>query len=317
MTDVTGRGQIDLPSHDTERDMPITTRLLIADDWQDYALLDSGDGLKLERFGTQTVIRPDPQAYWTPQSQPTSWRADARFETGGEDNDRGRWERINPSAPDVWPMAWQSLTFEVRRTPFRHLGLFQEHSVHWTFAADQIGRAGRPVRVLNLFGYTGMMSLACAAAGAEVVHLDASPKSNGYGKANQALSGLEDRPIRWITDDAMKFVARENRRGNRYDAIILDPPKFGRGPKNETWRFENDFTGLLDAARNLLTPDPLFVILTAYAVRLSYLSIGQALADRMSPFGGQMEIGEMALPQKGAARLLPTAIYARWMANKD
>ena len=293
--------------------MKTETRLLIADDWNDYALLDSGHLQKLERFGSQTVIRPDPQAFWEPARPVSSWRADARFSTKSQDDDgAGNWEVLSPNARDSWPMHWNGLTFEARRTAFRHMGVFQEHSVHWRFAQEKIRSAGRPIKALNLFGYTGMMSLACAAAGAEVVHLDASPKSNGYGKDNQAMSGLNDRTIRWIADDAMKFTAREIRRGNQYDAIILDPPKFGRGPKNETWRFEENLPALLDTVKTLLSDRPLFVILTAYAVRLSYLALSQALADRLSPLGGIMETGEMALPQQGGERLLPTAIYARW-----
>ncbi|MEM6900792.1 MAG: class I SAM-dependent methyltransferase [Pseudomonadota bacterium] len=288
------------------------TRLLIADDWTDYALLDCGHGKKLERFGSQTVIRPDPQAFWDPAEATESWSADALFDAKSGDDDKGNWRLLSPDAPDAWAMRWGPVSFEVRRTPFRHLGVFQEHSVHWQFAMDKIRSAGRPLKVLNLFGYTGMMSLACAAAGAEVVHLDASPKSNAYGKANQALSGLENRTIRWIADDAMKFVAREQRRGNTYDGIILDPPKFGRGPKNETWRFEEGLPALLDSVRALLSPRPEFVILTAYAVRLSYLALAQSLADRLKGLGGAMEVGEMALPQKDSNRLLPTAIYARW-----
>ncbi|MEL6257621.1 MAG: class I SAM-dependent methyltransferase, partial [Pseudomonadota bacterium] len=252
--------------------MNTRTRLLIADDWRDYALLDSGHGRKLERFGQVVVDRPDPQAFWTPATPTEAWRSDAVFDAKAGDDDRGSWRLVSADTPDVWSMAWSGLTFQARRTPFRHLGVFQEHSVHWRFAQDQIKTAGRPVRVLNLFGYTGMMSLACAQAGAEVVHLDASPKSNGYGKDNQALSGLEHRSIRWIADDAMKFTAREIRRGHRYDAIVLDPPKFGRGPKNETWRFEQDLPDLLDSVRDLLSDTPLFVIATAYAVRLSYLA---------------------------------------------
>ena len=296
--------------------MKTDTRLLIADDWDDYALLDSGHLQKLERFGSQTVIRPDPQAFWEPARPVSSWRADARFSTKSQDDDgAGNWEVLSPNARDSWPMQWNGLTFEARRTAFRHMGVFQEHSVHWQFAQEKIRSAGRPIKALNLFGYTGMMSLACAAAGAEVVHLDASPKSNGYGKDNQAMSGLNDRTIRWIADDAMKFTAREIRRGNQYDAIILDPPKFGRGPKNETWRFEENLPELLDVVKQLLSDRPLFVILTAYAVRLSYLALSQALADRLSPLGGVMETGEMALPQQGSDRLLPTAIYARWHAG--
>lgn len=295
--------------------MKTETRLLIADDWEDYALLDSGQLQKLERFASQTVIRPDPQAFWQPARPVQSWKADARFVTKAQDEDgAGNWEILSPRAAESWPMRWNGLTFTARRTAFRHMGVFQEHSVHWRFAQEQIRAAKRPLKVLNLFGYTGMMSLACAAAGAEVVHLDASPKSNGYGKDNQSLSGLEDSSIRWIADDAMKFVARETRRGNRYDAVVLDPPKFGRGPKNETWRFEEGLPELLDGVRDLLSEEPRFVIATAYAVRLSYLALAQALGDRLKPHGGVMEMGEMALPQQGSDRLLPTALYARWRA---
>jgi 23S rRNA (cytosine1962-C5)-methyltransferase len=292
------------------------TRLLIADDWEDYALLDCGHLQKLERFGSQTVIRPDPQAFWEPARPVETWRADARFVTRAQDEEgAGNWEILSARAAESWPMRWNGLTFTARRTAFRHMGVFQEHSVHWRFAQEAIRGARRPVKVLNLFGYTGMMSLACAAAGADVVHLDASPKSNGYGRENQELSGLGSRPIRWIADDAMKFAAREIRRASRYDAIVLDPPKFGRGPKNETWRFEEDLPALLDGVRDLLSERPLFVIATAYAVRLSYLALGQALADRLGQHSGVMEMGEMALPQKDADRLLPTALYARWRAG--
>lgn len=289
--------------------------LFLADNWTDYALLDSGDGFKLERFGNQRILRPDPQAFWKPHQPVDKWKADAHFDAKAGDDERGQWRKLNPQAPDTWRMEWNGLKFHARRTPFRHLGLFQEHSVHWQFAIDQIQRASRPVKVLNLFGYTGMMSLTCAQAGAEVVHLDASPKSNGYGKEHQELSGLNDRTIRWIADDAMKFVAREGRRGNTYDAIILDPPKFGRGTKNETWRFEEDLPGLLDGIAELLVKKPLFVILTAYAVRLSHIALAQALGDRLEPFGGRIEMGEMAIPEQKSGRMLPTAICARWRAD--
>lgn len=289
--------------------------LFLADNLMDYALLDSGDGMKLERFASQTVIRPDPQAFWRPNKPVKSWKADAWFDAKAGDDERGEWRRLNPKAPDTWPMEWNGIRFEARRTPFRHMGVFQEHAVHWAFAQEQLKKAGRPVKVLNLFGYTGLMSLACAQAGAEVVHLDASPKSNGFGKDAQSLSGLDDRTIRWIADDAMKFVGREQRRGNQYDAIILDPPKFGRGTKNETWRFEEDLPGLLDGVASLLVKKPLFVILTAYAVRLSHIALAQALGDRMKDFGGRIEMGEMALPEEKTGRMLPTSICARWRAD--
>lgn len=289
--------------------------LFLADDWKDYTLLDSGDGMKLERFGSQTVVRPDPQAFWRPQKPVKTWKADAWFDAKAGDDERGQWRKLNPKAPDHWPVEWHGLKFNARRTPFRHLGVFQEHAVHWAFAIEKLKAAGRPAKVLNLFGYTGMMSLACAQAGAEVVHLDASPKSNGFGKENQSLSGLDDRTIRWIADDAMKFVAREGRRGNQYDAIILDPPKFGRGTNGETWKFEEDLPALLDAIVPLLVDEPLFVILTAYAVRLSHIALAQALGDRLEPFGGRIEMGEMAIPEQKSGRMLPTAICARWRAD--
>ena len=296
--------------------MDMTSTLFLADQWAEdqYALLDSGDGHKLERFGAQIVIRPDPQAFWPPATPVEAWQADARFNAKAGDDDRGQWELINRSAPESWQMSWRGIQFQARRTPFRHLGLFQEHSVHWDFAQTRIRSAGRKVKLLNLFGYTGMMSLAAAQAGAEVTHLDASPKSNGYGKDHAAMSDLADAPIRWIADDAMKFTAREIRRGNRYDAIVLDPPKFGRGTKNETWRFEEDLPDLLANVRALLSDAPLFVILTAYAVRLSHIALAQALAGHLQGLGGQIEMGEMALPHLNDTRLLPTSICARWSA---
>lgn len=297
--------------------MKTKSTLFLADQWKSdqYALLDSGDGHKLERFGAQTVIRPDPQAFWPPAQPVETWQADARFDAKAGDDDRGNWELINRAAPEEWPMEWRGLHLNARRTPFRHLGLFQEHSVHWAYAQDQICAAGRKVRVLNLFGYTGMMSLAAAQAGADVTHLDASPKSNGYGKDHAEMSGLSDAPIRWIADDAMKFTAREIRRENTYDAIILDPPKFGRGTKNETWRFEEDLPDLLANVRALLSDEPLFVILTAYAVRLSHIALGQSLAGHLKGLGGTVEMGEMAIPHLHDDRLLPTAICARWQAD--
>ena len=299
--------------------MNIQSTLFLADNWapSQYALLDSGDGHKLERFGSQTIIRPDPQAFWPPATPVETWTADARFDARTGDDERGQWRKLNPSAPDEWRMHWNGLQCHARRTPFRHLGLFQEHSVHWQYAQQKIQGADRPINVLNLFGYTGMMSLACAQAGASVTHLDASPKSNGYGKEHQTMSGLDDRPIRWIADDAMKFTAREIRRGNTYDAIILDPPKFGRGTKNETWRFEEDLPGLLENVRALLSDQPLFIILTAYAVRLSHIALAQALAGHLEGLGGTMEMGEMALPHAKDDRLLPTAICARWQAGSN
>ena len=289
-------------------------RQLIATPWKDYALIDSGHGRKLERYGRVTVDRPDPQAFWTPKRPVADWSPDAIFSSKGEE-DAGNWQIVNRTAPDVWPMQWNGLTLNARRTGFRHMGIFPEHAVHWQFAQDAIRAVNRPVKVLNLFGYTGMMSIAAAAAGAEVTHLDASKKSIGYGREYQTLSGLDDKPVRWICDDALKFVQREARRGNYYDGIVLDPPKFGRGPKNETWRLEEDLTTLLAACRAILSDTPLFMITTVYAVRLSYLALAQTKLEHLSGLGGVLEEGEMSIAEEGTDRVLPTAIYARWSAG--
>ena len=286
--------------------------LLTSDDWSDYQLLDSGDLRKLERFGKVRVNRPDPQAFWKPAAPVASWKADAVFAAAkDEDDDRGAWTFSGKQPPEDWPIAWNGLKLNARLAAFRHMGVFPEHSVHWRWAMDQVVAANRPVKALNLFGYTGMMSLALAKAGADVVHLDASPKSIAQARENAALSGLDTAPIRWITDDAMKFVERELRRGSKYDVIVLDPPKFGRGPKNETWRFEHDFPKLLDHTRTLLSDKPLFVIATVYAVRLSYAAVAQAVASALP--SGTVVSGEMAIRESSARDIiLPTGLFARW-----
>lgn len=287
-------------------------QLLISDDWGDYQLLDSGDMRKLERFGKVRVNRPDPQALWKPQTPVATWKAEATFASTKDDEDeRGAWSFSGKPPPDEWPIGWDQLKLNARLAAFRHMGVFPEHSVHWRWAMDQVKAAKRPVKALNLFGYTGMMSLALAKAGADVVHLDASPKSIAQGRENAAMSGLEGAPIRWICDDAMKFVERELRRGSKYEAIVLDPPKFGRGPKNETWRFETDFPKLLEHVRALMSDKPLFVIATVYAVRLSYAAVGQSLAGAMG--GGKVACGEMAIRESsGRDLILPTGLFARW-----
>jgi 23S rRNA (cytosine1962-C5)-methyltransferase len=285
--------------------------LLTAEDWRDYELLDSGDMRKLERFGKVRVNRPEPQAYWSPKKPVEGWKADAVFASKADDDEKGAWTFPGAPPPDEWPISWEGVKLNARLAAFRHMGVFPEHSVHWRWAADRVAKAKRPIKALNLFAYTGMMSLVLAKAGAEVVHLDASPKSIAQGRENQALSGLADKPIRWICDDAMKFVERELRRGSKYDILVLDPPKFGRGPKTETWRFESDFQPLLANTAKLLSDDPLAVIATVYAVRLSYAAVGQALASAMP--GGQIESGEMTIRESGGRDLvLPTGLFARW-----
>ncbi len=293
--------------------------LLIADDWADYQLLDSGNGGKLELVGPYRFVRPEPQALWAPALPARDWdEADAVFApTVSGDEEAGRW-RFNRELPQSWTLHWDDISFLSRPTPFRHLAFFPEHSVHWRFARACLeNHRGSQPEVLNLFGYSGLATLVCAKAGARVTHVDASKKAIGFGKDNQAAAGLVDAPIRWICDDALAFVRRELRRGRRYDGIILDPPKFGRGPDGETWRLESDLPELLGACQELLRTDANergsasgFLIATVYAVRLSYL----ALAQTAQPFfaNGVWQVGEMALKHKDRDRLLPTAIFARW-----
>lgn len=293
--------------------------LLIADDWRDYRLLDSGNGGKLEQVGPFRFVRPEPQALWTPALPAREWdSADAIFApSASDDEDSGRW-RFNRDLPESWTLRWDDIAFLSRPTPFRHLAFFPEHSVHWRFAREQLsGHRGAQPEVLNLFGYTGLASLVCAKAGAKVTHVDASKKAIGFAKDNQREAGLGAAPIRWIVDDALGFVKREIRRGRRYDGVILDPPKFGRGPNGETWRLEEQLPDLLDACQTLLRTDVNdrasakgFLIATVYAVRLSYLALAQTAQQMFE--GGAWEAGEMCLPHEGRELLLPTAIFARW-----
>ena len=290
--------------------------LLDSPNWKDYALLDSGNGLKLERFGPYTFVRPEVQAMWSPALPEKDWAAaDAVFQPTGEESG-GHWN-VKSKLPDQWEMQYQltsgaMLRFIAMTTPGRHLGVFPEVAAHWDWMAEQISQNEKQKKVLNLFGYTGLASLACAAAGAQVTHVDASKKSVGWARENQALSGLSDKPVRWLVDDALKFVQREARRGTRYDGIILDPPKFGRGPKGEVWEVYKSLPRLLDACRELLSPKPLFVVLTIYAVQASAIHAGQALADTLKGFGGSVEQGELVTRERSAGRLLSQAVYARW-----
>ena len=292
-----------------------TFPILLSNDWQDYELIDSGDGHKLERFGNYTFLRPDSQAYWKPKTAPENWNADAQF-AGRDGEEMGRWQFKRP-VPENWPMKWGNIKFYARCTPFRHLGLFPEQSVHWRWCADLIRTSKVQPKILNLFGYTGLASLVCAEAGAHVTHVDASKKAINYARENQTLSGLDEAPIRWIVEDALKFVEREIRRGNKYDGIILDPPKHGRGPNGEVFKLEEQLFELLQSCVQLLSPKPLFIVATIYAVRLSFVALENTLADAFGSYNGiiegsEIEAGEMALVTSKTQRLLPTAIFARW-----
>jgi len=283
--------------------------------WSDYALLDSGHGRKLERYGGITVVRPEEQAIWAPRLDERTWNAaDAEFTGNTDEEGAGRW-KARGKLPESWVMAYESLRFEGRFTSFRHVGVFPEQVVHWQWFSDLIAKAtsgaGRPVRVLNMFGYTGLASLVAASAGAHVTHVDASKKAIEWARRNQALSGLEDRPIRWICDDAVKFAAREVRRGNAYDGIILDPPKYGRGPKGEVWHLFEGLPGLLDDCRALVSDTPLFFILTAYSIRSSFLTLHEVMADRFAD-RGLLESGELVLRGLDGGRRLSTSLFTRW-----
>ncbi|MBN8648942.1 MAG: class I SAM-dependent methyltransferase [Caulobacterales bacterium] len=288
----------------------ISFPLLLADDWQDYELIDSGHGLKLERFGPYRFIRPDSQAYWHPKTDPNDWQADAIF-AGRDGEEMGRWS-FKSKVPEMWPMEWNDIKFYARCTPFRHLGLFPEQSVHWSWCVNLIKKSKSQPKILNLFGYTGLASLACAKAGAHVTHIDASKKAIAYGRENQSLCQLDDAPIRWIVEDALKFVEREIRRGNKYDGIILDPPKHGRGPNGEVFKLEESMYELLSNCSKLLSDDALFMVATVYAVRLSFVALQNTFQDAIGAKNGNIEAGEMALYNKKQNRALPTAIFARW-----
>jgi len=274
--------------------------------WDDYELLDSGGGQKWERYGPYRFIRPEPQAMWSPDRN--NWNADGAFIPGTAE-DEGRW-RINPNVPKRWDMAWENIKFHAQCTPFRHLAFFPEQAMHWEWMVARIAACKSQMRVLNLFGYTGIASLICAAAGAEVTHVDASRKAIAFAQDNQKLSALENRPIRWIVDDALKFTAREVRRGRKYHAIILDPPKFGRGPKKETWHLFEDLPSIMTLLPQLISEDPAFMVLTTYAIRASNLAFAQLVAGAFP--SARIEYGEMLLPESTPRRLaVPMAHYVR------
>jgi len=288
-----------------------TFTLLEAKNWQDYELLDSGDGLKLERFGKYIFARPESQAMWSRTLPPSEWQnAHAMFQPTGEESG-GHWE-LKKKVEEKWVMNYRDLKFWAMTTPGRHLGVFPEVAAHWDFMADSIQKVGTKPNVLNLFGYTGLATLAAAAAGASVTHVDASKKSVGWARENQELSKLGDRPIRWIVEDALKYVQREAKRGVKYDGIILDPPKFGRGPKGEVWEVYKSLPNLLEECRKCLSDNPLFVIVTVYAVRASAIHVAQAVDEMMKKYKGALDSGELVTRETSANRLLSQAVYARW-----
>jgi 23S rRNA (cytosine1962-C5)-methyltransferase len=280
---------------------------LVAEPWADYGLVDSGHGRKLERYGPYTFIRPEPQAMWAPALE--AWDADAEFVPGSDEEGGGRWRFDRPVPSEGWELGWEELRFRAQATPFRHLAFFPDMAPQWAWMRDRLGEGNE---ALNLFGYTGVGTLAMAATGARLVHVDASKKSVEAGKENAALSGMSERPIRWLVEDAGKFVAREVRRGRRYDGLILDPPKYGRGPNGEVWKLEEGLPALIADCSKLLDSESRFLVLTVYAVRMSALAIGELLAQALAGLGGTVECGDMAVREESRGLLLPTAIFARW-----
>ncbi|RZJ00373.1 MAG: methyltransferase domain-containing protein [Brevundimonas sp.] len=290
---------------------------LVTRGWADYALLDSGNGRKLERYGRYTVVRPEPQCMWEPRDPTAFDKADAVFDPTDED-EAGRW-RFAGNPIETFPLAWREVRFTSRFTPFRHLAFFPEQAANWDWMHDRISAAaatGRRPRILNLFGYTGVASLAAAAAGAEVTHVDASKKSVAWARENAEQSGLAQHPIRWIVEDARKYVAREVRRGSKYDGIILDPPKYGRGPTGEVWRLFEDLPGLLTDCAALLADDADFLLLNAYAARISGLSLANLMADATAKRDGVIDWGELALAEhRTDGRAIGLSFFARWAAS--
>ncbi len=286
----------------------------IAEGWKDYELLDCGGGEKLERWGDKLLVRPDPQAIWNTRRRHAGWkRPDGRYlrsSSGG-----GSWEKGR--LPGAWQVRYQNLTFQIKPMNFKHTGLFPEQAVNWDFAQERIRAAGREVSVLNLFAYTGGASVACAVAGAKVCHVDAAKGMVQWARENARASGLEDAPIRWIVDDCAKFVEREIRRGRRYDAIIMDPPSYGRGPTGEVWKLEDNLYPFVELCAGALSDEPLFVMINSYTTGLAPSVLTYILETVVSrKFGGRTVSDEIGLPVTESGLALPCGATGRWTGDR-
>ena len=283
--------------------------MLLADKWQDYEILECGEGMKKERWGDIILVRPDPQIIWPLKSK--DWgEFDAfyhRSKKGG-----GNWE-YRRKIPQSWNIQYDSCTFKIRPTDFKHTGLFPEQAVNWDWCRSKIKLSQGSPKILNLFGYSGLASLHAASCGASVTHVDASKKAINYAFENRNLSSFQELPIKFITEDAVKFVNREIRRGNKYDGIILDPPKYGRGPNGEKWDLFNDLPLLLKSLPQILSNNPIFIILNSYAIRSSHISLYYGLSEVMKNYSGNVESGEISIVEDQVnPRQISTAIFARW-----
>lgn len=286
----------------------------VAQNWKDYELIDATDGERLERFGDVLLIRPDPQIIWhTPRGDPRWESANARYlrsKTGG-----GHWE-MRRKTPECWQIRYGELHFNLKPMGFKHTGIFPEQAVNWDLMAEKIRTAGRPIRVLNLFGYTGAATLACVAAGAHVTHVDASKGMVNWGREYAVLSGLAEKPMRWLVDDCGKFVQRELRRGNTYDAIVMDPPSYGRGPGGEVWKLEDQIYALVEQCVRLLSDQPLFFLINSYTTGLSPAVMQYILATLMKNRGGITAADEIGLPVTAGGLVVPCGATAMWLLAK-
>ena len=283
----------------------------IARDWKDYEILDMSDGEKLERWNNIVLIRPDPQIIWKEKMFPEKWKlANARYNRSS--NGGGGW-KYNKKVPDSWKVQYKELTFNIKLMGFKHTGLFPEQAVNWDWMINKIRNSGRKdIKVLNLFAYTGGATVACSYAGAQVCHVDSSKGMVSWAKENLAVSGLSDRPVRFIIDDVTKFVQREIRRGNKYDSIIMDPPSYGRGKNGEVWQFENNIADLVELCKGVLSENPLFFLINSYTTGISSKVLENILNLKLGMKKGKLSSGEIGLPMKDSNLVLPCGIYGRW-----
>lgn len=282
----------------------------IANEWKDYEIIDMASGEKLERWGNIKLIRPDPQIIWKNKSIPSEWKsANARYNrsnTGG-----GAWE-YSKRLPESWQVKYKNLTFNIKPMGFKHTGLFPEQAVNWDWMINKIKQSKRDIKVLNLFAYTGGATVACLSAGASVCHVDSSKGMTTWAKENVESSGLREKPVRFIIDDVVKFVQREIRRGNKYDAIIMDPPSYGRGKNGEVWQFENNIADLVELCTQVLSDDPLFFLINSYTTGISSKVLANLLELNMKRYNGKITSAEIGLPMKNSKLVLPCGIYGRW-----
>ena len=283
----------------------------IANNWQDYKIIDMANGQKLERWGNIILSRPDPQIVWKNKSFPEKWN-DAyaiysRSKTGG-----GSWE-YKKKIPSSWQVKYRDLIFNIKPMGFKHTGLFPEQAVNWDWMREKIEKSNREIKVLNLFAYTGGATVACLASGASVCHVDSSKGMVTWAKENVVTSGLEDRKVRYIVDDVVKFVNREIRRGNKYDAIIMDPPSYGRGTNGEVWQFEDSIYDLVELCTKVLSDKPLFFLINSYTTGISSTVLADILELTVSKkYKGKVDAGEIGLPMENSNLILPCGIYGRW-----